>query len=331
MITLTLSLHLPLNNIRIKHELESYSEFTKFRLIYESNRIEKAGLSEGDTKNLILGEKSIQSEEDALKEARELIRQVVDKRVKHSGKYFVFEKKKRSEREVLQHYLALVHAKDETLKHKKELEKKYPVGPMPDPNDKESSNKWFLSGISIFMLSSLFSDELIREIHAMLAYGLLPRNAGVPPGFYREGPVHVDDPEVSFVSWENVPRAMHLFVYDANETMHDIDMNPIMKAAKISYDFVGKIHPFPDFNGRLSRIIINMVLQYHGLPFFAALRGDAKEKHRYIWSLKRANHGDLNPYACLIARAVNRGFEELNRNLETAGLEPIKPISLPGK
>ena len=98
-------------------------------------------------------------------------------------------------------------------------------------------------------------------------------------------------------------------------------------AAEVSYRFV-RIHPFPDGNGRVSRLLMNLVLFLWGLPFPITLRGDGKERHRYKQALRRADRGKLDRYECLIARAVVGSFENLNVNLALAGeltIESHKP------
>jgi Fic family protein len=114
---------------------------------------------------------------------------------------------------------------------------------------------------------------------------------------------------------------MKEFIKRSNKTLHSNE-EPVIKAARISHDFVS-IHPFPDFNGRISRLIMNMVLLHEGLPFMVAIRGDKRGKHKYIYALKRANRGKIDAYACLIAKAVNDAFDQINRNLKLAGIDPI--------
>lgn len=70
-----------------------------------------------------------------------------------------------------------------------------------------------------------------------------------------------------------------------------------MTAAKLSYDFV-RIHPYADGNGRLSRLIMNLVLWN---PFFPVyIKANSLGRKRYAQALKRANRGDLEPLAAII-------------------------------
>jgi Fic family protein len=167
---------------------------------------------------------------------------------------------------------------------------------------------------------SFFSESFIKKIHFIMASGLMPKDAGIDAGNYRIDN-RTTDFQTPFPAWQNVPEAMKLWVERSNDLMNSSE-NPVIKAARISYDFVA-IHPFPDFNGRMSRLIMNMVLLREGLPFLVALKGNKKEKHKYMNSLRRANQGKIDRYACLIAIAVNNAFKEFNANLEKAGIEPI--------
>jgi Fic family protein len=169
---------------------------------------------------------------------------------------------------------------------------------------------------------SFFSEAFIKKIHYIMASGLMPKDAGIEAGNYRIDN-RTTDFQTPFPAWQDVPQAMKQWVERANEVM-DSNENPVIKAAKISHSFVA-IHPFPDFNGRMSRLIMNMVLLREGMPFLVALKGSKKEKHKYMNSLRRANLGKIDRYACLIAIAVNNAFKEFNANLEKAGLKPIPP------
>lgn len=155
-----------------------------------------------------------------------------------------------------------------------------------------------------------------------MAKDLLPKDAEVRAGFYRIDN-RTTDFQTAFPAHENVPKAMENFIIHSNKLINS-DENPVIKAAKISHDFVA-IHPFPDFNGRMSRLLMNMVLLREGLPFLVALKGNKKEKHKYMNAIRRANRGKIDRYACLIAIAINNALKELNANLEKAGIKPISP------
>ena len=311
----------------LKAELTTFRNFTVYKAVFESNRIEKAGLSESDTRKLIVDEgyslDQSPSAIDSIFLSRKLrATQSELSKTRKKQPIVIFRNKKREAREVILHKLAIDYARYLCPALKiKALIGELDAAPRAKllPGLVPVLNK--LSRI-LSQEENLFSEKTIRDLHFLMANGLIRQDAGVPAGFYRQDPVKTDD-QTYYMSYENVPRAMKQFVREANRLLQS-EENPIMKAARISYDFVA-IHPFPDFNGRLSRLMMNMVLWYEGLPFLAVLRGNAKEKHRYIYSLRRANRGDLSWYAALIAKAVIEGFDQLNSSLEQAGLKKIKP------
>jgi len=282
-----------------------------FRVIFESNLIEKAGLSLRDTKKAILQDAPPDDKRKIKQLLAQLNKQFQEAKAqpkRRNGNY-LFARKRRPRREVVQHYLALKYAIEYIFAW-------HFAARAPGSEWKRLIPE--LSGSR----EKFFSEELIKKLHFIMGEGLMPEDAGIEAGFYR-----IDNRTTDFVTFfpahENVPAAMLLFVRRANRLMRSRE-TPIVKAARISYDFVA-IHPFPDFNGRMSRLIMNMVLLVEGLPFAVALKGDKRAIHKYSYSLKRANRGKIDAYACLIAQAVNEAFDQFNKNLELAGIKPLEP------
>jgi Fic family protein len=153
---------------------------------------------------------------------------------------------------------------------------------------------------------------------------LLPEDAGVAAGQYRIDTRMVDWDAV-FPAPELIPAAMHQYIIRVQEILAEVlegRLDRFLAAAQISYEFV-RIHPFPDFNGRLSRLLLMTVLNVCGVPFPVTLRGDSKNRKRYFRALKSGNAGDLKPYATLIAMRIVQSFEEVERNVSIAGLPSI--------
>jgi hypothetical protein len=72
---------------------------------------------------------------------------------------------------------------------------------------------------------------------------------------------------------------------------------------------------------------MNMVLWANNIPFAIALRGNKKEKHKYIVSLQRADNNDLIPYSALIAKRVLDTFREFDENIVLAGYPSILKLT----
>jgi hypothetical protein len=68
------------------------------------------------------------------------------------------------------------------------------------------------------------------------------------------------------------------------------------------------IHPFIDGNGRVGRLILNVVLVRLGWPPAIIVK---RQRDRYLDALGRADSGDPGPLAELIARAVLENLERL--------------------
>lgn len=94
-------------------------------------------------------------------------------------------------------------------------------------------------------------------------------------------------------------------------------LHPLVLAATFHYRFVA-IHPFDDGNGRMARLLTNLILMQHGfVPVVIPLeaRGD------YLLALERADAGDLADFVLLVGRELIRS---LNLTLAAARGEPLE-------
>lgn len=275
-------------------EVESFARYSLVKLIYESNRIESAGLSEGETKKLIaqLPEFKFQPQLSLARaeSSPELVEALVTGKLKPAIR---FEGASRPQHEVLQHLEALRVVNKAMTKYCMEQAAGVAT-PVP------------------------ISEPLIKELHASLAAGLLPTDCGVAAGEYRGDDRHIDGVDLKLPAPTLLPAMMAKFVQDSQVRLLS-DRSPWEVAAWISYEFAC-IHPFPDFNGRISRLLLAMALQAKMLPIWITLRGDAKNKHRYLTALRHANRGNLDSYTTLIAMAMVHAGEQIDANLKRAGL-----------
>lgn len=156
-------------------------------------------------------------------------------------------------------------------------------------------------------------DELLRPmkvdyihfLHRITMMGILPpRKIGVP----RDKPVHVGDPDVLFPTPSLIPNMMEEYCEQFPRADNPGEKDIILRAAKASYRFV-RIHPYADGNGRISRLLMNLVLFAEHPP--VCLKADRKGRHRYATAIRRANRGQLEPLACLIAMALKDTYERM--------------------
>lgn len=150
------------------------------------------------------------------------------------------------------------------------------------------------------------SESLIKELHAVLmkgldyiyvqgGYGKMVKKA-IYPGKYKTlpnhvltlsgkihhytEPIHVNDEMEDLLKW-----------YHKSHTLH-----PVVKAGIFHFEFV-KIHPFNDGNGRIARILMNLVLMQHGYPPCVI-----KYIHRrdYLTALEQADDGNILPFLTFV-------------------------------
>lgn len=173
-------------------------------------------------------------------------------------------------------------------------------------------------GNMLQQLLSLTGEELLSPIktayihffHRLVMMGILPSSKS---GRYRAGPVHVGNSDLYFPTPAALASMMREFCQKfpailAGHARYD----PILMAAKVSHRFVA-IHPYEDGNGRVSRLLMNLVLWKHHPP--VALKADKKGRHKYAQALHKADRGDARPMAALIALSIIEMYEKLLRSL----------------
>ena len=110
--------------------------------------------------------------------------------------------------------------------------------------------------------SMLLSLELIKGIHRTIGFGII-ESAG-------ELHHHCNTKRGldTHLQWRDVPTALSAFIDDVNTSiLPRSDIPCYIKAGMIMYWFCSPIHPFSDVNGRVARVLGNLVLLSSGLPF----------------------------------------------------------------
>ncbi len=101
--------------------------------------------------------------------------------------------------------------------------------------------------------------------------------------------------------------------------------DPVTRAAIAHHDFEA-LHPFTDGNGRVGRLLLNLMLMQDGYPPALVLR---EWRARYIQALQQAYFGNYSPLVDLVGLAVEQA---LDLYLEacvksTADLLPVKELA----
>jgi Fic family protein len=140
------------------------------------------------------------------------------------------------------------------------------------------------------------SEYLIRQIHQLV----VSKSHSDIAGRYREGSVIIlgskhTPPERFQVSHEM--RKLILWLNKDQKKHHIIELAALLHH-KLVY-----IHPFADGNGRMARLVMNVLIMKAGYPLAIILRNDRK---RYYRVLSEADSGEYEPICEFIAQAVIR-------------------------
>lgn len=160
------------------------------------------------------------------------------------------------------------------------------------------------------------SEHDIRNLHTMLlvepyeskaqtADGL-PTTKTITLGEYKKLPNHVKTPTGDihyYASPEETPARMtDLIDWYRREK---VNLHPVVLAALLHYEFVN-IHPFDDGNGRMSRILMNLILLQNGYPPVVIKQGNRNE---YYTALAQADAKNYEPFIELIATNLIHSLE----------------------
>ena len=147
-----------------------------------------------------------------------------------------------------------------------------------------------------FLKTEPLSEAAILEVHKIMMTSM-KREDGllVQAGAYRTGEAnagyHRFPPATAMRS------ALVRLVQQYNLLVTDPEEDPFALAAWLSYQFV-TIHPFEDGNGRMCRLLLNMVLLCRGVPFCSALgfcSSHRQAKKHYMQSIKEAREHNGKP------------------------------------
>jgi Fic family protein len=170
----------------------------------------------------------------------------------------------------------------------------------------------------IYRLSKEESDiavEPLLKLHEIVLEGIEKEFSGK----YRPGQVRILGANFIPPNALKVPQLMEDFVIWAKDNAGH--MNIIEYVATLHYKFVW-IHPFLDGNGRVARLLMNLMLIRAGYPPAIILNSDRK---KYYNTLSRADRGEFETFFKVIGQAVERS---LDLYLRALGVDREELVSL---
>ncbi len=137
------------------------------------------------------------------------------------------------------------------------------------------------------------AEEDIQKLHQLFFIKIDDNNAGV----YRKSKVFISGSKYPLPNPEKVPELMKEFVKNIGKNR--TNEHPVIFAAKVHLEFVF-IHPFIDGNGRVARLLMNLLLlqERYNIALIPPVH-----RLEYISSIEKA-HENNNEFLELIARCV---------------------------
>jgi Fic family protein len=157
------------------------------------------------------------------------------------------------------------------------------------------------------------TESFVRSLHVMILRERYQSRAVTPDGVpttkwievgqYKTLPNHVrtvTGETFWFAEPIEVQDKMHALIQEINENPGASEAERIVAAAKVHYDFV-LIHPFDDGNGRMARLMMNLVFIKYGFPPAIIKTHD---KENYFAALRQADGGQFEVFVEYIAGCV---------------------------
>ncbi len=146
----------------------------------------------------------------------------------------------------------------------------------------------------------------VRQIHALVLKGINDENAGR----YRTVPVEISGSEFKPAGPEELQLQMRTFGEWLSAVSCPGDEFATVQGlinAAIAHTWLVYIHPFIDGNGRVARLLMNVILMRYGFPIAIVTRED---RLRYYDALEASQASDISPFLSLLSECVQESLDE---------------------
>ncbi|MCP4714558.1 MAG: Fic family protein [Deltaproteobacteria bacterium] len=155
------------------------------------------------------------------------------------------------------------------------------------------------------------SEGLIKEVNALLLKGVEYTDAVDPsgkktkkkatPGQYKKAPntvIQLDGTIYEYTDPLHVTAEMEALISWINVK---VDSEHGLLTGTVAHHNIARIHPFDDGNGRVARMLMNLIFMKKGLPP-AVIRNELRRQ--YLDALSRADKGDMEPFVLFVGDAL---------------------------
>ncbi|VAW30886.1 Fic domain protein, MA2133 type [hydrothermal vent metagenome] len=144
----------------------------------------------------------------------------------------------------------------------------------------------------------------------------------IQPGQYKTVPNHVETStgEMHFYATpEETPAKMADLMAWYRRELEKEKLHPLTLAGTFHYEFV-RIHPFDDGNGRMARLLMNLIFMQMGFPPVIVRTED---KNNYLLALEQADTGDLEPFIVHIGNELLNALDLFLRGAKGEEIEEV--------
>ena len=163
----------------------------------------------------------------------------------------------------------------------------------------------FLEDLAGQAQNPIFEND-IRQIHSLVLEGM-----GEAAGAYRSVPVKISGSQFNPSPPESVGAHMSdfsLWLAKVSTPSHESFASVAgLISAAVAHTWFVTIHPFIDGNGRVARLLMNLLLMRHGYPIAIISKED---RLRYYDALEASQASDLTPFIVLLAECLEESLEE---------------------
>jgi Fic family protein len=153
------------------------------------------------------------------------------------------------------------------------------------------------------------TENDIRQIHFLILKGIDDTNAGK----YRTVQVAIGGSRYTPPAPESIPAEMQNFgKWLATKTVSGTDFGDkeVVLIAAVAHTWFVTIHPFIDGNGRVARLLLNLILMRAGFPIAIIAKED---RLRYYDALEESQASDLTAFVSLVTECIDDSLEEYER------------------
>ena len=153
--------------------------------------------------------------------------------------------------------------------------------------------------------SKPLTETDVRALHQLILQDIDDDNAGK----YRVVPVQISGSDYSPPAPESVPTQMQEFgawLASVSVANDNYGLSDAILYAAAAHTWFVSIHPFIDGNGRVARLLMNLMLMRYAFPIAIVTKED---RMRYYDALEESQASDLSSFISLVVECIEESLE----------------------